>query len=58
MPWITSAHSTSQRMCVERAFGHLKMIFRILSGTERCLKADFTRVPLYVLSCVVMHNFL
>lgn len=28
------SHS-SQRMCVERAFGHLNMVFRVLSDGER-----------------------
>lgn len=45
-------------MCVERAFGHLKMVFRVLSGGERVLKTRFERVPIYILSCIVLHNVL
>lgn len=43
---------------MKRAFGHFKMVFRILSGGERCLKTNIDRVPMYVLSCITMHNFL
>lgn len=49
---------SSLRMCVERAFGHLKMVFQILTSSANCLKADETRVPIYILSCIIMHNFL
>lgn len=45
-------------MCVERAFGHLKMVFRVLTASENCLKADEARLPMYILSYIVMHNFL
>lgn len=44
-------------MCVERAFGPLKMVFRVLTGSESCLKAETERIPIYILLCLVMHNF-
>lgn len=43
---------------MERAFGHLKMVFRILTGIESYVKTDKSRIPMYVISCIVMHNFL
>lgn len=49
---------SSQRMCVERAFGHLKSVFRILCGADRVLRAKEDRIPTYIMSCVISHNWL
>lgn len=49
---------SSQRMCVERAFDHLKSVFRLLCGADRVLKARGERISTYIMSRIIMHNWL
>lgn len=42
--WFNFRHSTL-RMCVERAFDHFKIVFRVVSNAESCLKAETKRAP-------------
>lgn len=45
---------SSTRMAIERAFGLLKMRFRILLD---CLPlTDITKIPQFILACCVLHN--
>ncbi|TGZ48672.1 Nuclease harbi1 [Temnothorax longispinosus] len=45
---------SSSRMDIERAFGLLKVRFRILLN---CLSlTDITKIPQFVIACSVMHN--
>ena len=44
---------SSSRMCVERAFGILKLRWRILLKRMDCL---LQHVPAHVTACLILHN--
>ena len=45
---------SSTRICVERAFGRLKTVFRILKND--LVQPDMRTVPRMVMACIVLHN--